>query len=68
MQKVVLTVSGMSCGHCVARVQKALMAVAGVADAQVSLADKCAVVTFDEAKVDKAGLAEAVTGAGYTIT
>jgi len=67
MQKVTLNVSGMSCGHCVTRVQKALKALDGVAEAEVSLADKSAVIAYDETRVDKAKLAEAIVDAGYSV-
>jgi copper chaperone CopZ len=61
-----IAIEGMSCGHCVARVEKALKGVNGVSGVEVSLAGKSASVTGD-------GLAEealraAVEGAGYEVT
>ena len=67
MQKVKIGISGMSCKHCVMRVSKALKAIDGVVDADVSLEDKAAEVTFDESKTDKKALAEAVAEAGYSV-
>lgn len=67
MTKKTLKVQGMTCNHCVMRVQKALKAVPGVQDAQVDLQKAEAAVTFDESKVDTSKLATAVVDAGYKI-
>lgn len=61
-----IAIEGMSCGHCVARVEKALKSVTGVTAVEVSLAGKSASVTGE-------GLAEealraAVEDAGYEVT
>ena len=64
MKTVELDLSGMSCGHCVATVQSALLVVEGVQKADVSLADKRAVVQADD-PVDVATLIAAVEQAGY---
>ena len=68
MKTITLNVTGMTCNHCVMHVANALKELDGVADAKVSLADKKAEVSFDETKVDKAKMAEAVKEAGYTVT
>jgi len=60
-----LAIRGMTCEHCVKRVTKALEEVAGVAQAEVSLAENSAQVTFDEGKASLAALIEAVEEAGY---
>ena len=62
--KIVLTVEGMSCGHCSARVEAALNAVPG-AKAKVDLAKKTATVKGCD---DKDALIRAVTEAGYNVT
>lgn len=67
MTRKTLKVQGMTCNHCVMRVQKALKAVPGVQDAQVDLQKAEAAVTFDESKVDTSKLATAVVNAGYKI-
>jgi copper chaperone CopZ len=46
-------------------VKNALQRVAGVTDAQVSLDEKKAQVTFDEHVTNPAALADAVSEAGY---
>ncbi|MGB9626619.1 MAG: heavy-metal-associated domain-containing protein, partial [Phycisphaerae bacterium] len=50
--KVILRVSGMTCGSCVAHVEKALRAVEGVRDAAVNLATETAVVTLADPGLD----------------
>ncbi len=60
-----LTVDGMSCQHCVRRVEKALVACPGVTKVSVDLAAGTATVEYDDsAFVPDAALA-AVADAGY---
>lgn len=61
--KKVLKVEGMSCGHCVMRVEKALGKVPGVSKVQVSLADKTAEVEGEN--LDSKALIQAVISSGY---
>lgn len=61
-----MIVEGMSCGHCTARVQKALEAVEGVTSVEMSLEEKSAVVVLDR-EVPEEALKEAVTEAGYEV-
>lgn len=58
-------VSGMTCGSCVGRVEKALLAVPGVVSASVNLATEQAEVTTTSR--DETALAKAVEGLGYTV-
>jgi copper ion binding protein len=62
----VLKVEGMTCGHCVARVEKALRAVEGVSSVQVSLAEGRATVESNGASTE--ALVAAVVDAGYEAT
>lgn len=62
---VTLAVKNMYCADCPFIVKKSLEAVPGVAKAVVSLKDKTAVVTFDDAKADIGALTSATTNAGY---
>lgn len=66
---VVLTVEGMHCGHCSARVQSALEGVAGVKSVTVQLEKKAALVT-ESAKgaADKAAMKAAVEALGFSVT
>ena len=61
-----INIKGMMCPHCSGRVRDALLAVAGVTDADVSHERGDAVVTHD-ATVEKKTLADAVTAAGYEV-
>ena len=65
MTTAVLSVSGMTCMHCVARVKKAALALAGVKDVQVDLAAKTATVEFDPQQVNLSAIKEAITASGY---
>ena len=65
MQTATLNIHGMSCNGCVQSVKNALLRSAGVSDAQVSLEEMKAQVTFDEHQTSPAALANAVSEAGY---
>jgi len=66
-QKVVLSIGGMSCASCVARVEKALNKVAGVSSASVNLATEQATISA-VAGISPDGLVAAVQKAGYDAT
>ena len=65
--KKTLKVEGMMCGHCEARVKKALEAVPGVAEAVVSHEAGTAVVTLNEDVADDV-LKQAVEAQDYKVT
>ncbi|MFA4885302.1 MAG: copper chaperone CopZ [Desulfotomaculaceae bacterium] len=67
MEKITLKVEGMSCGHCKAAVEKALKETNGVRDAEVNLTSKAVEVTYDQDRVDRAGLVKAIEDAGYDV-
>ena len=62
---VTLAVKNMYCADCPFIVKKSLETVPGVAKAVVSLKDKTAIVTFDDAKTNVKALTTATTNAGY---
>ena len=62
--RVDLTIEGMHCASCVARIERALSDVDGVAEASVNLATERAAVTGEA--LDAAALRDAVEAAGYT--
>ena len=64
-EKARLSVSGMSCEHCVKTVQQTLESVDGVLKVKVHLKHARADVQYDSAKVSAGALAETVTQAGY---
>ena len=68
MTNITLAIQGMSCGHCVKRVQQVLAATPGVTKATVTLEPGQAKVEYDEAAATPALLAAAVTAAGYSAT
>nr|WP_119680236.1 heavy metal translocating P-type ATPase [Indioceanicola profundi] len=59
-------VQGMTCASCAGRVEKALRKVPGVTEAAVNIATEHASVAVERSQADPAGLAAAVTKAGYT--
>ncbi|MCF6282632.1 MAG: cation transporter [Candidatus Polarisedimenticolaceae bacterium] len=59
-----LTIDGMSCGHCTAAVEKALLAVDGVKSAEISLDPGQALIEGD---VEAASLIAAVADEGYDV-
>jgi copper chaperone len=65
MDKIVLKIDGMTCGHCVGKVEKSLKSLPGVEVAKVDLKKGTAKVKYDESiqTIDK--MNEAVREAGY---
>ncbi len=66
MTTATLKVTGMSCGHCVMAVTKALKSVQGVQDAQVDLQAGRALVQYDESQASPHDLTAAVAEEGYS--
>src|SRR4051812_30796625 len=64
-EQATLSISGMDCASCVAHVEKAARAVAGVQGARVNLARGRAVVEFDPGKTDAGAVAVAISQSGY---
>lgn len=65
MAVTTLRVTGMTCGHCVLAVTRALEGVAGVRQAKVELASGRAVVEYDDGSVTPGALAAVVAEEGY---
>jgi len=65
MANIKLRVLGMTCGHCQAKVEKALKGIAGVYSAIIDLPDGEAEIDFDDDSVTTDQLLAAVTKAGY---
>lgn len=63
----VFEVSGMTCGSCAGRIDRALRALEGVHDAQVSHASGRAAVRHDPKVIDASALADAIGAAGYAV-
>lgn len=65
MTKITMDIRGMSCGHCVKGVQKALGSLDGVQVEQVQIGS--ATVQYDPAKVTPDAMKEAVADEGYEV-
>lgn len=65
MAQETIKIDGMSCMHCAGRVKKALDGLSGVNSAEVAVGS--ATVNFDESKLSKAEIEQAITKAGYKI-
>lgn len=66
MQTIKFDISGMSCGHCVKAVEKALTKLDGVTAESVAIGS--ATVSFDPARSSAEVVAEAIADAGYKVT
>lgn len=64
-KKALIPVEGMSCGACAARVKGTLKGMDGVADVEVSLAERSVRVRYADQKVTPERLAEAINELGY---
>ncbi|MDD4239047.1 MAG: heavy-metal-associated domain-containing protein [Desulfotomaculaceae bacterium] len=67
MEKIILKVWGMECGHCKATVQKALKGTMGVADVSIDLPTGEVAVTFDPTAVGLDKMKEVIKGVGYEV-
>ena len=65
MQTVTIGINGMSCGHCVTAVEKALASLPGVMIESVKIGS--ATVAFDPAVTTRAALESAIDAAGYDV-
>ena len=65
MKKEIL-ISGMTCGHCVKRVENALFEIDGVHSVVVSLNEKKATIEADD-KIENQLLKDAIDDVGYTV-
>jgi copper chaperone len=66
MTNVTLAIQGMTCNHCVMRVQKALAELPGVRKAVVTLEPGQAKVDYDDSASTADAMAAAVLKAGYS--
>jgi copper chaperone len=67
METITIGVNGMTCGGCVASVQRALKRVDGVEKVDVSLERRQATVEYAPDRVDAARLRSAIEGAGFEV-
>ncbi len=62
-----INIEGMSCSHCQNAISSAIRSLPGVKEVEVSLENKNAVVTFDNAVLSLAAIKAAVEDEGYRI-
>lgn len=67
MSEIILPVTGMTCGGCVNSVHKVLSALPGVQSVEVTLTPGQARVVYDEARVGRAVMVQAVVDAGFGV-
>jgi copper chaperone CopZ len=65
MERMTLSIGGMSCGHCVRAVRDALAELPGVAVERVDVGT--ATVAVDPAQGSRASVEEAIRDAGYDV-
>lgn len=65
MSETTLRIDGMSCQHCVMRVEEAIGLLPGVTESLVDIGT--ATITYDESRLAKEDLKKAVEEAGYKV-
>ncbi|AYW48214.1 copper-binding protein [Tetragenococcus osmophilus] len=60
------SIEGMSCDHCVARIEKAVNELPGIQKVNVHLKRKNGVVKFDDTQVDSNQIVGKISDTGYT--
>jgi copper chaperone len=66
MRSATIHITGMSCGHCLHAVQRALGSLSGVQLDSLQIGR--AVVTYDEAVIEPSAIESAIAEAGYSAT
>ncbi|MDT2046127.1 copper resistance protein CopZ [Priestia aryabhattai] len=67
MEQTVLSVQGMSCGHCVKAVEGAVSELSGVKSVKVNLESATVEVEYDESKVSLETIKESIDDQGYDV-
>ncbi|MDR0446345.1 MAG: copper ion binding protein [Oscillospiraceae bacterium] len=67
MEKIILTVEGMSCGHCEIAVQDAVRQLPGIKKVKARRRRKEAMVEYDPAAVSTEQIAKAINDTGYQV-
>ncbi|WP_287471462.1 MULTISPECIES: cation transporter [Exiguobacterium] len=66
-EKTILTIKGMSCAHCVNKVESALEGLNGIESAKVNLKKGIAKVKYDETRLGVNEFKEVVGEVGYEV-
>jgi copper chaperone len=67
MEKILLQVEGMSCGHCELAVQDAVRKLPGIKKVKANHRKKQASVSYDADAVSQEQIAKAIVDTGYTV-
>ena len=67
MREEILPITGMHCGGCVKSVSNALSAMPGVQHVEVSLENAQARVSYDDTRLERSALIQAVVDAGFGV-
>jgi copper chaperone len=67
MEKLILRVEGMSCGHCEIAVQDAVRRLSGIKKVKASKRKKECVAEYDAGQVSSAEIIQAINATGYTV-
>lgn len=59
------SIKGMSCKHCVAKVEEGIQSLPGIQKVKINLKKESAVVKFDESQISPQQIAEKATKVGY---
>ncbi len=65
-EEVILSVEGMHCNHCKAKVENTLKAIKGVKSAEANLENGDVAVSYVASKIDANALCDAVANAGFS--
>ena len=65
MERITMKIDGMSCGHCVSAVDKALQQVDGVKVESVRIG--AATISYDPSAVSEQRISDAVADEGYSV-
>ncbi|MDR1541577.1 MAG: cation transporter [Clostridiales bacterium] len=67
MEKLVLRVDGMTCGHCEIAVQEAIRKLPGIKKAKATKRKKEAIIEYDPALSTKDAIVKAINDTGYQV-
>jgi Cu+-exporting ATPase len=67
MTEIFLSIGGMGCAACCARIEKALLQLNGIKSASVDLASEKAAVVYDPEILQLSSIKEAITDEGYEV-
>jgi Copper chaperone len=67
MEKLVLRIEGMACGHCEIAVQDAVRKLAGIKEVKASKGKKEATIDYEASLVTTQQIKDAITNIGYDV-